>query len=99
MLLINFIGTQPYALGLHTPLFLVNEQHRNSFTCYYSNYYIVICSEYGIYSTRISVGSNGSPSCEIRQRNSEVRMIDQLSGDDRVKFIFSPGINLQPPLE
>ncbi len=59
------------------------------------NYAILItlyntCSEYGIYSTRILAG----PTCSIRRRNHQVKDIQVLGGDPRLKFIFSPGFEI-----
>ena len=56
-----------------------------------------VCSEYGNYSTRIKFGTTGLPECQIRRKNHNVEPITTLPGDDRVKFIYSPGIALEPP--
>ncbi len=48
------------------------------------------CSEYGIYSTRILAG----PTCSIRRRNHQVKDIQVLGGDPRLKFLFSPGFEI-----
>ncbi|XP_064389265.1 uncharacterized protein LOC135337281 [Halichondria panicea] len=47
-------------------------------------------NEYGIYSTRILAG----PTCSIRRRNHQVKDIQVLGGDPRLKFIFSPGFEI-----
>ncbi len=53
----------------------------------------VSSSEYGIYSTKILDG----PICSIRRKNHQVRSIQNLGDDPRVKFLFSPGIEIEPP--
>ena len=37
--------------------------------------------------------------CSIRRRNHDVRTIDTVGGDPRLKLIFSPGIELQDTQE
>ncbi len=48
-------------------------------------------SKYGIYSTRILNG----PACTIRRRNHQIKEIQLIGGDPRLKFLFSPGFELE----
>lgn len=52
------------------------------------------CSQYGIYTTRIGNGPGGDIECDILQDNHQIRTIQ---GFGRVRFIFSPGFELEPP--
>lgn len=75
-----------------------------NWTCYLCNctklnlllFNPMICSQFGIYSTRL----RDSPlSCQIRRRNYQIRSITNLSEDPRVKYIFTPGIELEPSVK
>ena len=56
------------------------------------NYEVVlhIHSQYGIYTTRI----RNDLSCDIRRRNYQIKDVDTIGGDPRIKLIYSPGIEL-----
>ncbi|XP_064389266.1 uncharacterized protein LOC135337282 [Halichondria panicea] len=54
-------------------------------------------NEIGNYTTRVQAGSSGRPTCQIRRRGHQIQPIPTLGGDERLKFIFSPGIRLDPP--
>ncbi len=58
-------------------------------------------SQYGIYTTRIENGPGPTPGppvcvCDIRRRNHQIKDVDIIGGDSRVKLIYSPGIELEP---
>lgn len=57
--------------------------------------HVSIYSQYGIYSTVIVNG----PLCEIIKRDHQIKNVDTLGGDPRVKYIYSPGIELNPPVK
>ncbi len=54
-----------------------------------------IYSQYGIYGTRIVNG----PQCEIKKSDHQIKNIDVVGGDPNVKLIYSPGIELAPPVK
>ncbi len=56
------------------------------------------CSYFGSYLTRMDNEENGShPVCQIKAKNLKVNQILTFPDDEKIKFIFSPGIRLDPP--
>lgn len=55
----------------------------------------LICSQYGVYSTKITKEST----CDILKRNYQIRNIDSPDGGPTVKVLYSPGIELSPPIQ
>lgn len=56
-----------------------------------------VCSEYGVYESRTTTTGAGPVRCDILRRRHRISTIDILGNDERVKFVFSPGIRLNPP--
>lgn len=71
---------------------MLAKRHNYAFTLFIlSN----TCSYYGIYSTRIANG----PECQIRKKDHQIKTVDTLLGDSRLKLIYSPGIELITPVQ